>query len=120
MTFRAPSGFSVNEADAFALETLELGGDIVDAIGDVMQARTSTLEEATDGGVGSEGLEELDGADEGDTDSLGLEDLWWGTAFAGEEFVEGASLFDGGHGDGHVVEGSIRRRREHHHEWTCA
>lgn len=108
VTFRAGPGFCIDEANPLGLQALELGGDVVDAVGEVVQTGSATFEEAGDGGIGTEGLEELDGPDEGDPDALRFQGLGRGTALAREEFEEGATLFDGVHGDGHVVEGPIR------------
>ncbi len=68
---------AVDEGDALGFESSEVALEVVGEVGDVVQARTPSLEKATDGGVRTEGLEQLHVADECDADALGREGLRW-------------------------------------------
>lgn len=72
----------VDEFDPRLAKPLQIGDDVLAAVGDVVQTRASSLEEASDRGVGPEGLEEFDRADEGDADTLSFEDFGRGTGLA--------------------------------------
>jgi hypothetical protein len=72
MAIRARARDRVDELDALRLEAGKLGFDVVCAVCEVVQARASPLEEATDGRLRAQWLEELDSAYEGDADSVGL------------------------------------------------
>ena len=82
MPIRSGARHPVYELEALGLETGELGDDVVGSVREVMEARTAPLEKAANRGLRAERLEELDGADEGDSNSLGLECLGWGTSLA--------------------------------------
>lgn len=105
---------AVDESDPFGFEASEFGFEVVGSIGDVMQGLPTALEEAAHGAIGAEGLEEFDGAREGDTDTLGFERFGVGTVLAGKEFEVTATLFDRVNGDRHVIEWTVRRRGWHH------
>ena len=62
----------VDELDALRLKAGKFGFDVVGAVREVVESRTPTFEETTDGGVRAQWLQEFDSADEGDADSLGL------------------------------------------------
>jgi hypothetical protein len=64
--------------------------------------------------MGSEGLEELEGAYEGDADALRLEGLGRGTRLARQEFEMWATPLDGVDGDGYVIERELRHGNGHH------
>jgi hypothetical protein len=110
----AGAGFPVDETDAGGFEPGELGFDVVGAVRDVVQAGAASFEEATHGRVGSERLEQLDVADEGDADALRFEGLGWGTRLPGQEFVDEGALLERVDGDRHVVERLFRRWNGHH------
>lgn len=114
------SWLPVDEPNALSLETAQLGDELFDPKGDVVKPGSASFEEAADGGVGCEGLQELDGADEGDADAQRLQPFGRGTGIAAQEFEESTTFFDGTYGDGHVVQWSIGRGRIHHHERACA
>ena len=62
----------IDELEALRFEARKFGFDVVGAVREVVESRTPTFEEATDGRFRAQWLEELDSADEGDADSLGL------------------------------------------------
>jgi|TARA_B100000809_G_scaffold266002_1_gene326820 hypothetical protein len=62
----------VDELDALRLEAGKFGLDVISSVREVVESRTPTFEEATDGRFRAQWLEQLDSADEGDADSLGL------------------------------------------------
>lgn len=94
----------VDRAEALPPEVREGLLDIRYPEGHVVESRTATFEEAPDRRVRTAGLEEFDGADEGDIDSLAFELLDRGTAVAREEFEERPAVRDGRDGHGHVIE----------------
>lgn len=98
------AGHRINKADPLPPEAGEGFGEVRDPVGDVMEARAPPMEEPADGGLRAEGLQEFDGAGEADPDALGLQGLDRGTGSPGEEFEETASLLQGGHGHGDVVQ----------------
>ena len=100
---------AVDEGYALGVEPSEVALDVLGAVGDVVQSLAMSLEEAADGGVGTERLEQLHGAYEGDADALGLQDLRRRAGATGEEFEEASALFDGVDGHGDVVERPSRR-----------
>lgn len=69
------TGLAVNEPHARRMETREVAVEIGRAVRDVMEGLSVAVEEATDGGVRAEGLEELELSDEGDADTLRFEGL---------------------------------------------
>jgi len=95
---------SVDEGHPGGLESGEFTDEIAGAIGDVVQALSPALQEAADGRVGTEGLEQLHGAHEGDADALGLEGFGRGAGITGDELEGMTARFDGTHGDGDVIE----------------
>lgn len=113
MALGSRARYAVDELDAFGFEARQFALEIDGAQGDVVQALPTPLEEATHGGIGSEGLEELDRADERDVHTLRFEDLDLGTGFARQEFKETAAFLDGSNGDPHVVEWVVCQRRSH-------
>ena len=72
MSFGTRARDPVDEFYALRLEAGEFGFDVVGAVCEVVESRPPTLEEATDGRVRVQWLQEFDSAHEGDTDSLGL------------------------------------------------
>jgi hypothetical protein len=100
---------AVDQGYALGMESREVALEVTGSVRDVVQSLTLTLEESTDGGVGTERLEQFHGADEGDADTLSLEGLWRGAGVTREQFEEAAALFDGVHGDGDVIEWTSRR-----------
>lgn len=98
-----PRGF-INEFDAFALQLRKGFGKIRNPIGDVVEALAPFLQESTDRGIGSQGLHELDGADEKDTDALVRKLLHGGTRVVGYELEQGGRLLQGSDGYGDVVQ----------------
>ncbi len=91
------------------MESREVALEIMGPVRDVVQSLTLALEESTNGGVGTERFEQFHGADEGDADALGLEDLRRGAGVTREKLEWAATLFDGVDGDGDVVERPSRR-----------
>jgi hypothetical protein len=79
-----------------------------------MEALPATLEEASDGGLRAQRLEQLDEAHEGDAHAVGFEGLGPGTLRARQAFEENATLFYGVDGDRHVVNGAARIRNMTH------
>jgi len=75
VTVRPRPRLLVDQLNACCGESRQLRGDVARLVGDVVEALSPTLEESADGGVWREGLEQLNGADEGDTDSLRLENF---------------------------------------------
>jgi hypothetical protein len=108
MTLGAAPGLPVDELDAPRLQPGELTGQIIGPVSDVVQSRPAPLEEATHGRIGPKGLEELEGPHERDADALSVEGLGSGTGGARQEFEVCTTVFDGVHGDAHVVEWSVR------------
>jgi hypothetical protein len=104
----------VDELDAFGAESVEVRLEILRAVRDVVEGLAPSVQKAPDGGVGTEGLEQLDGPHERNANALCLEGLGLGTAFARQEFEETATLFDGVDGDRHVIDGAARRRDVSH------
>jgi len=100
----------VDELDPLVREALEFGSEVSDAVGDVVQRLAATFEEAPYGGIGGEGLQELDGPDEGHPNPLGRKLLGWGTGISGEGFEDAAHLVERVHGDRHVIERKVPRR----------
>jgi hypothetical protein len=98
------TGLGVDEMDPAFTETGEGLLKIRNPIGDVMKTRATALQEAPHSGLGPEGLQEFDGAREGNPDTLGLQGFHRGTAFPGQEFEKTAGLLQGGHGHGDVVQ----------------
>ena len=72
MSFGPRARDPVDELEALRFEAAEFGFDLVGAVRDMVESRTPTLEEATDGRFRAQWLEEFEGADEGGADSLGL------------------------------------------------
>jgi len=105
---------AIDQFDTFRGEPLEVGLDVVAAVGDVMQGRTPSPEEPPHGGLRAERFQEFDETHEGDADASVFEGLWSGTGFARQEFEETATLFDGVDGDRNVVEMAVRYRDEGH------
>ncbi len=94
----------VDELEALSLETGEFGFDVVGAVREVVESLTATFEEATDGRLRAQWLEEFDSADEGDADSLGLQRFRRGTGFPEQNLEEAARLFQRSNGDAYVVQ----------------
>lgn len=103
----AVARLAIDQTYAGPLEALKLPGKPGDAVGDMVQARPPTGEEATDGRLGSEWLEELHRSHEGHAHALRFEDFRIGTFLARQEFEHGPIIRDGGNRDGHVVQRSI-------------
>ena len=108
VTTGSGASLAVDQRYAFGLEELEIGVEVGGAICDVVKRRPSAVEEAAYRGIGMQGLQQLDGPDEGDTNALGLEGLRRGTRLAGEEFEQVPTLFDGVDGDRDVVDDAVR------------
>ena len=64
--------FGVDDPESFGLEAGEFPDDVVGTVCDVMQARTPALEEAADRSFRAQRFEEFNGANEGNTNSLGF------------------------------------------------
>ena len=110
---------AVDEGYARGIEPREVALEVLGAVRDVVQALALSLQEAADGGVGTERLEQLHGADEGDADALGLKGLRRRAGVAREAFEEAAARFDGVDGYGDVVERPIRREGWGHGRMLC-
>jgi hypothetical protein len=95
---------TVDERDPGGAQAGELRVEVVRAVRDVVQSLAAALEKAVDRGSGTQGLDELDGADERDAHALGLENLWGSTGGADDELEGPAAGFDGVNGHGDVVE----------------
>lgn len=95
-------------AEASALEAVQGPLQVRDPEGHVVESRAVSGQKAAHGGVRVPGLQELDGAHEGDVDSLEGELFDRGTGFAGHEFEEDTTLFDGLNRHGDVIEGMGR------------
>lgn len=109
MSVRPDPRLGVDEADARGLESIDLCTEIGRPVGNVMEARPASAQEAADGGLGPERFQELDGAAERDPYALGLEHFGRGTDLPGEEFEEATCVVQGLDGDGHVVERAVGR-----------
>lgn len=105
----AGAGRLVHGSEAGIPESRERFVEIRDPERYVMEPRAASVQEATDGRVGIQGLEKLDGPDEGHVDALVGEGLHRGTRLPGQEFVQGSGVRDGADGDSHVIE----RKRIH-------
>lgn len=105
----AGPGLGVDEPEALVGQAGQGPGEVGDPVGDVVKAGSPPGQESPDGGVGSQGLEDFQGAHEADPDSLVMELLHRGTRIPGEEFIDGNDLFERGNGHGDVVQ----RMREH-------
>lgn len=99
---------TVDELHAGGFEARHVALQVIGTVRDVVEGLSPLREEASNGGVGSEWLEQLHGAHEGHADACVLDGLGRGTAFTGDEFEEATALFDGVNGDGHVVQGPVR------------
>ena len=110
---------AVDEGYARGIEPREVGLEVLGAVRDVVQSLALSLQEAADGGVGTERLDELHGADEGDADALCLKGLRRRAGVAGEGFEDAAALFDGVDGYGDVVERPFRREGWGHGRMLC-
>lgn len=90
MAVSARAWRSVDQLEAALLERAESGDDVGDTIGDVVQPGAALFEEAADGGVRSEGLEQLQaalpGTHEAELDALRFDPLAAGTAAAAGGF----------------------------------
>lgn len=95
---------AVDEGDALGFEAGEVALEVIGEVGDVVQARTASLEKATHGGFGTQRFDQLHVADECDADALGREGFRWSAEITGEELEGASALFDGVDGDGNVVE----------------
>lgn len=110
---------TIDERDALGIEASEFALEVLGAVGDVVQSLALSLEEAADGGVGTERLEQLHDADEGDADALGLQRLRRRAGVTGDELEESAARVDGVDGHGDVVERPIRREGWGHGRMLC-
>jgi len=105
---------TVDQGYAGGVEAGEFRLEVVGPVRDVVQAGSATLQEAPDGVVRTERLDQLHGADEGDSNALAFEDFDGGTRSARDEFERAATLLDGLDRDGHVIEEpSVRRKGIH-------
>ncbi len=100
----AGAGLLIDELVPLGGEAGQLRSDVGGAVRDVMEAGATTVQEACDGGVGGEGLEELQLTHEDNADSLGGEFLHRGTRGTAQAFVKGPGLLDGGDGDGDMID----------------
>jgi len=103
----APSprtGFLVDEVDSLLLEAGENMGYVGDTVGDVVEGRAPSLEEAAHRGVGVQGLQELDGTDELHPDSLAFQHFLRRGLVSAQEMKETARLLQGRNGHGDVVQ----------------
>lgn len=107
MTVRPWARLGIDELDAFGGKSCQIGADVRRAVGDMVKAGPTALEEATHGRFRTKGLEEFDGAAEGDAHSLRLEGFGPGGLGPGEELEEACGVFQRGNGDGHVVQGQL-------------
>jgi hypothetical protein len=102
----APSpraGYPVDELETFALQASQGFRQVRYPVRNVVESLAPFVQKASDGGVGSKGLQKLNGADEANSDPLSGELFRRGGGLSGEELEEGASLPEGGHGHGNVV-----------------
>lgn len=93
----------VDELQALAPESLESLDEVGNPIGDMVEAGPPALEEPAHGRVRAQWFQELQAANEEDTDPLVLDLFDRGTGVAGDELVQRARLFQGGNGHGNVV-----------------
>jgi hypothetical protein len=70
----------------------------------MVEARSAASEETAHRGIGGHGLDELEGADEADADTLSPDFLGWGTGFPDQGFEKTRGLLQGGDGHGDVVQ----------------
>ena len=98
------AGSGVNEFDPLLPKAGQGFREIRDPVGDVMEALAAVLEESAHGGIGSQRLNDLDGAGKADSDALGLQGFHRGTGRSRQELEKTASLLQGGHGHGDVVQ----------------
>lgn len=109
MTAGAGARLTVDELHPALLQRPESGLEIGNTVGDVMEPGAPPGQEAADGSVGRERLEELQlavsGADETEIHALGLDALAPGTAGTCHGFEGRKGVVDGRDGDGDVVEG---------------
>jgi hypothetical protein len=106
---RSKPGGLVDKLNAAVFQAGKCLGKIRDPVGDVVESRAVAGEKPPDGGVGCQRLQEFQGADELNPDSLAFQDLGGGTRAARQELEHGTSLLKGGNGHGDVVQ----RIREH-------
>lgn len=99
---------TVDERHSSGLEAGQFAFEVDGAVRDVVQPLSVAFEKSTDRGIGAEGLDQLEGADEGDADTLGLEGFGWGAGADGDELEDGTALFDGMDRDGDVIESAPR------------
>jgi hypothetical protein len=95
---------AVDEGHSGGFESGQLTGQIAGAIRDVVEALAAALQETADRGVGAEGFDQLDRADESDADALGFEGFGGGAGVTGDELVGMTARFDGTDGDGDVID----------------
>jgi len=106
----------IDEFQAQGLETAHGFTEVRDPIGDMMEALASFMQETSDGSLGSQRLQKLDGAHEGNPDALARKFLHRGTSVARKEFENGDRLLEGGYRHGDVVQG--KRNHVYHGVWV--
>lgn len=94
----------VNEFEPVLREFGERFWKVGDPVRDVMKSGTPAVKKTAHSGFGAEGLQKFDGADEGNSDALALQDLYRGTRIPGHELELTTCLFQRGYGHGDVVQ----------------
>jgi hypothetical protein len=82
----------VDEVEALLPEAGQGLGEVWDAIRDMVQSLAPFLQEASNGCIRIQGLQELDGSDEADPNTLARKLLHRGASFAAEAFEEEGGL----------------------------
>jgi hypothetical protein len=98
------SGFLVDELVPLVAQSGESLGKIGDTEGDMVKSRSTPFQETSHRGLGTQGLQKLDGSDEPDPHTLGRDFLDGGTGFSGQGFEKTRGLLQGGYGHGNVVQ----------------
>lgn len=107
----AGARFLVDQAYPRGSEPGEGGGDIGDAIGNMVQSRTAAREEPAHGRFGGKWFDEFDAtgplADEYDVDSLVRYMFDWRGGATSQEFEEGTRFSDRRDRDSQMIEGQL-------------
>jgi hypothetical protein len=110
----AGARFGVDELDAGFGQQAQVFGKVLAQVGDVVKAGPPALDEPAHGGVGTQGLDELDLAAEADSDALAGDGFRLGATGPGEALVKESGLVEGRNRDGHVMEWSAVGRKDIH------
>ena len=104
VSLRPASRDRVDELDAGVGQPGELGLQVRDTKGDVVESYATPFQEPGHGALGSAWLDELEGTEKGNVDALARYLFDSGTAVPCEGFEGRFRLRDGGNGDRDVID----------------